>query len=76
MDELLEKLAALEHEKWSGWTEYMLKRLGYHPNSSNVWVRRWYRQIATPYSELSQAEKESDRLEARKVLEVIKNGFK
>jgi multidrug resistance efflux pump len=32
-------------------------------------VERWRRQIATPYAELSEREQESDRVEARKVLE-------
>ena len=34
-------------------------------------VRRWARQMNTPYSELSEAEKESDRKEADKFLELL-----
>ena len=41
----------------------------------NTWshdmVERWKRQVKTPYAELSEKEKESDRVEARKVLEAI-----
>jgi len=33
-------------------------------------VRRWRRQIATPYSALSEEEKEADRQEADRVLDV------
>ena len=74
--ELLEQLAALEHEQWVHWTTYMLSRLGYHPSTSNPIVKRWYRQIIIPYSELSEREKKSDREWARKVLEIVNGGGK
>jgi len=70
-NELLEKLAALEHEQWAHWTKYMLNRLGYHANNSNPNIRRWFNQIQTPYDELSEKEKESDREWARKVLKIM-----
>jgi hypothetical protein len=35
------------------------------------WTERWERQIETPYKELSEPEKDSDRAEADKVLEAI-----
>ncbi|KKU25873.1 MAG: hypothetical protein UX38_C0013G0008 [Microgenomates group bacterium GW2011_GWC1_46_16] len=50
-----EELAALEHEQWAHWTEYMLA----HSSPENV--KRWVAQCATPYSELSEKEKDSDR---------------
>ena len=62
---LLEKLAALEHEQWTGWVGWMLNRL------TDENISRWKRQIKTPYSELSDKEKESDRIEAKKVLKII-----
>lgn len=34
-------------------------------------VNRWYRQANTPYGSLSEAEKESDRAEADKILAII-----
>lgn len=34
-------------------------------------VERWKRQAATPYAELSEPEKDSDRTEADKFLKVI-----
>lgn len=66
MSDKLEQLAELEHIQWSHWTKYMLDNLT--PEN----IERWRRQIDTPYGELSEKEKESDRVWARKVLEVIK----
>ena len=92
-DDLLEKLAALEHERWAKLTRHTLEVLGPclpdgaarafmldfrrgdgHPPevAAAEAMRRWYRQIATPYANLSEAEKEGDREWARKVLEVVR----
>ena len=64
-DKLIEKLSDLEHDQWSHWTKYMLDNL------TDENIARWRRQIDTPYSELSEKEKESDREWARKVIDVI-----
>lgn len=64
-DDLLESLAALEHEQWAHWTRYMLDNLT--PEN----VERWRRQIETPYADLSEEEKASDREWAMRVLEVL-----
>ena len=65
-DDLIESLAELEHEQWAHWARYMLKNLDLSH------ITHWERQIITPYSELSEKEKESDRVWARKMLEVIR----
>jgi hypothetical protein len=72
--ELIEELAAIEHERWSDWQEYLhsrLKRAGdvddYLTIDADTRLmlasdfERWERQIATPYAELSEEEKQSDR---------------
>lgn len=64
-DRLIEALAEIEHEQWSLWAEQMLA----HATPANV--RRWRRQLATPYGELSEADKEKDRVFARKVLAAV-----
>ena len=64
-DQLREELADLEHEQWAHWTEYMLANLT--PEN----VTRWERQCRTPYSALTEREKNSDRKWADKVLEVL-----
>jgi hypothetical protein len=60
-----ERLAALEHEQWAHWTRYLLD----HLTPENV--ERWRRQIDTPYEELSESEKQSDREWADRVLELV-----
>ena len=62
----LEELAELEHIQWAHWTRYMLNNLT--PEN----IERWKRQIDTPYEELSEEEKNSDRKWARKVLDIVK----
>ncbi len=63
---LYEELAELEHEQWTHWTRYMLDNLTIEN------IERWKRQIKTPYSELSEKEKESDRKCAEKSLKIFK----
>lgn len=66
--ELREQLAAIEHERWADWQRYMHRLCGHDGNAVGYevvipahLVDRWERQIATPYAELSEAEKASDR---------------
>jgi hypothetical protein len=68
---VIEATAAVMHEAWAHWTQYMMSRCG-SGNFEQVQedVLRWRRQCDTPYSELSEKEKESDREWARKVLEI------
>lgn len=81
-DDKREALAALEHEQWAHWTRYMLKTLEplLSPNvgmpaqvrgNAEAALERWLRQINTPYADLSEKEKDSDREWADKVLEVV-----
>lgn len=62
LSEMTEVLADLEHRQWRHWTRYMLD------NMTPENIERWKRQIKTSYSQLSEKEKESDRVWARKVL--------
>lgn len=72
---LLERLATIEHDRWSHWQRYMHgKATRQHDGSLLIppdLVRQWERQLATPYAELSENERESDREQVRKYLPVI-----
>jgi hypothetical protein len=63
-NELLEKLAELEHRQWMSWVRAVGKDVT--PQQQAKWA-----PLMIPYSELSENSKEQDREWARKVLEII-----
>jgi hypothetical protein len=76
LDHLLETLAALEHERWSHWQRYMHSKCVPQGDDGALLipadlVRQWEKQIATPYPELTEEQKESDREQVRKYLPLI-----
>lgn len=78
-DELIEELAALEHERWAHWQRYLHSRCERRDDGSLVipaaLVRRWEAQIVTPYAELSDAEQDSDRVEVLRYWKKVKAFF-
>jgi len=72
--ELFEKLAAIEHERWADWQRYV------HSNCipctdglvipANL-VEHWGKQMDAYYSDLSEAEKDSDRKQVMRYWELI-----
>lgn len=86
MTDLREQLAALAHEQWSGWMKYLFDRseiltLEELTPVGRIDVKRylltafdsdrWTRQALTPYADLPESEKNSDRKEADRVLALI-----
>lgn len=74
---LREKVAAFCHNvQWCGWMSHLF--MNGHFNEDGTWtmpawaVERWTRQASTPYNELSENEKKSDRREADRILELMK----
>lgn len=81
-----EQLAAYAHEVWSRWMKYLFtKTLSWQSDLPSEdggidgaiipepFVERWQRQLSTPYAELPENEKESDRAEADKILTIIRD---
>ena len=70
-----ELLAAYAHESWSGWMKYLFgKSIDLSSGAVVIpgkLVKRWKRQIGTPYAELPEGEKESDRKEADRMLAIL-----
>lgn len=64
-NELIERLADQEHERWSGWMKHMFDN--WVPENIN----RWKNQMVTPYAELPEHSKESDRKEARETMRIV-----
>jgi hypothetical protein len=76
--EIREALAAVAHSQWSGWMRYMFEKCVPVPGKDGglyipkEFVERWTRQMQTPYDDLPENEKESDRTEADMVLAVLR----
>jgi len=61
----IEALAECEHIQWSHWIKYFLDNIT--PKN----IAKWRKQANTPYSELSEVEKEEDREWAYKVIDLL-----
>lgn len=73
--ELVEALAAIEHERWAHWQQYLHEQ-GIRNEDGSILlpahlVARWERQITTDYRDLSEEEKESDREQVGRYLPLI-----
>ena len=73
--ERLEALASEAHNAWSGWMSYLFSKCVINADGTATvpqWaVERWRRQMTTPYADLPDEERESDRDEARRYLRVL-----
>jgi hypothetical protein len=76
---LLESLAAIEHDRWSHWQRYLHSRCERGDDGSLTippdLAARWTAQLSTPFAELSEQEKESDREQVRRYLPVIESAL-
>jgi len=70
----VEIFAVFAHEQWSGWTKYEHSKCTLNADGTMTipkqLVDRWSRQSLTSYDDLSPQEQESDRVEARKMVEL------
>ena len=65
MRELIEKLADIEHQRWSDWHKHCRKN--WTPEN----IARWDRQAETPYGQLSINEQDSDKREVNRYLPTV-----
>lgn len=76
-EELIEQLADKEHASWGRWMEYLFATCENHNDGSVTIptdiVLRWSRQAKTPYADLSEREKQSDRDEVAHILPIIED---
>lgn len=84
-DKTREALADYAHEAWSGWMKYLFEKCEpIHRLKEGTqrevevclmmppWaVERWQRQMSTPYVDLPEEEKKSDREEADRMLAIM-----
>lgn len=76
IEEIVEQLADIEHQRWADWQKYVHSKLETSENKNylrleNTWIERWEKQISTPYNELTEKEKESDREQVRRYWHII-----
>lgn len=73
--QLREHLADVQHQIWSHWMNYLFNCCVLNEDGSMTIpadkVSRWQRQMITPYSQLTEKERESDRHQADKVIAVV-----
>lgn len=81
-EELIEELAASEHDRWSRWMKHLFDKCEWAPGDDGTcqtasaiippWAQQnWQRQMNTPYADLTEKEKESDRKEARRTIDIV-----
>jgi len=77
-EELIELLSEKEHASWSRWMDYLFNQCDLERGKNHFryiipheLVQRWKQQVETPYAELSEREKQSDRDEVAHILPII-----
>lgn len=75
-DSAVETLAAHAHDEiWAGWMSYLFSKGHENDDGSFTipasWYWRWKYQAQTPYTQLPEDMKESDREEARRILRLL-----
>jgi hypothetical protein len=72
---LVEQLAEKEHGSWSHWMKYLFSKCTANADGSMTipvaLVDRWQGQAETPYADLSEREKQSDRNRVNLILPII-----
>ncbi|MBN2048681.1 MAG: hypothetical protein JW750_12620 [Anaerolineaceae bacterium] len=73
---LREQLADIQHAIWAHWMRYLFSVCEAQEDGSYripaEKAARWQRQMNTPYTELSDKEKDSDREQADKIIPLIR----
>jgi hypothetical protein len=73
--ELREALADYAHEAWTRWMVHLFSVSATNKNGSvtipRATAERWMRLIKTLYADLREIEKDSDRKEADRMIEIV-----
>ena len=78
--ELFEKLADIEHQRWSDWQSYLYSKCTQNDDGSltisSSDVEHWQKQIDTDYKDLSESEQDSDREQVERYWKLIQDFVK
>ena len=73
--DVIERLASYEHDRWSRWQKHVFNKSIFNKDGSYTipkeYVDKWTRQINTSYMDLTEEEKQKDRDEAIRIIEII-----
>ena len=76
--DLIEKLSDYEHDRWSRWQMHVFNVSSKNADGSvtipKYYVDRWQKQINTLCKDLTESEKDSDRKEAIRIMDIINEG--
>jgi len=71
-----ETISDIQHQIWSHWMAYLFDVSIPNQDGSYIIpvdkVLRWKKQLAIPYKHLTEKEKDSDREQAEKILDVLR----
>ncbi|MEU9616964.1 hypothetical protein AB0D56_36410 [Streptomyces sp. NPDC048209] len=71
----IDRLAAIEHDRWAHWQQYLHDQCERRDDGSLVipaeLVSQWEEQIRTPYEELAPEVQESDREQVQRYLPTV-----
>ena len=74
-EQTIERLASIEHERWAHWQRYVHDHCERQEDGALVipaeLAARWEAQINTPYADLSEAERKSDREQVHRYLPAV-----
>ena len=71
----IEQGAEIEHNRWARWQSYLFSKSEWTKDGYLIPKElcfKWQKQIDTPYSKLSEQEKESDRKQVESYLPLVK----
>lgn len=75
MKNLEELFAEQCHNQWTAWMIYLYSKSKMNNDGSMTIskesIDHWSKQMRTNYNDLTEKEKESDRIEARKFIEIL-----
>jgi len=73
---LMEKLADIEHQRWSDWQSYVHSKCKRDAEGNLIipaeLVKHWEYQISTSYANLSEEDKQKDRDQVMRYWDLIK----